>query len=487
MMKFTSTDVLIVGAGIAGISAACHLRKHCPVRDFQMVEARQAIGGTWDLFRYPGIRSDTDMHTYGFSFKPWPSDKVFGGAADIKSYLQETIDEYKLNERIHFGLRVSSISWSSADAQWTVILESMSNGELQTQTVTSKFVFMCSGYYDYKRGYLPDFPQVDSFQGVIVHPQHWPADLNYKDKKVLVIGSGATAITLIPAMAPTVEHITLLQRSPSYVAVRPAKDKVADNLRKALPLKLAAKLIRARAVLMGVYIHRMCHINPEKAKAFFIGQVRHALGPDFDVGKHFTPKYNPWDQRVCMVPDGDLFKAINSGKASIMTDHIERFTPTGVKLKSGESFEADIIVPATGLELKMLDGIDITIDGKPFLIPNAVAYKGVAYCQVPNLVATFGYTKASWTLKADLTSLYFCRVLKHMDRKGARQFMPKAVDSTVTLKPWTDMESGYFQRGISKLPKQGDKNPWQVNHAVIPDILALRFGKINDGQLTFTV
>ncbi|MEK7346444.1 MAG: NAD(P)/FAD-dependent oxidoreductase [Pseudomonadota bacterium] len=482
-MQVTSTDVLIVGAGIAGISAAAHLRKMCPEKSFQIVEARQAIGGTWDLFRYPGIRSDSDMHTYVYSFKPWRGGKVFGSAADIKGYLNETIDDYQMRDKIQLGLKVVKASWSSADKRWTVALEDATSGE--AKTVQCQFLFMCSGYYNYESGYVPDFKNMDLFKGTIAHPQLWPADLDYTGKKVLIIGSGATAVTLLPAMAPKAGHVTMLQRSPSYVAARPGFDNIVDVAHKILPEFVASKFARAKAVLMGVYIHRMCRRNPEKAKAFFIGQVREALGPDFDVGKHFTPSYKPWDQRVCMVPDGDLFKALRSGKASMATDHIEAFTETGVKLKSGATIDADIIVPATGLDLKVLGGVQFEVDGKPFHIPEAVNYKGIGYCGLPNAITTFGYTKASWTLKADLTSRYFCRLLKHMQQSGARQFVPKMVDASVTLGPWTDMSSGYFQRSIKKLPLQGDRAPWRVNQAVIPDILSLRFGAIDDGQMVF--
>ncbi len=479
-------DTLIVGAGISGISAACHLVNHCPGHRFAIAEARPSIGGTWDLFRYPGIRSDTDMSTFTFSFHPWKKSQIFGNAQAIKDYLQDTIDTFSLQNHIRFERRVVSAAWSSQDARWTVKLQ---HGSGASETVQCQFLFMCTGYYNYETPYAPVFKNAEQFQGKLVHPQFWPADLDCAGKKILIIGSGATAITLLPALAPTAGHVTMLQRSPSYIAVRASHDPIANALRAALPLRWASKLIRAKTVLMGAYIHRMCRTQPAKAKAFFIGQVRQALaplGPDFDFDKHFTPRYNPWEQRVCMVPDGDFFTALNSRKASIVTDEIDAFTATGVQLKSGDVLEADIIVPATGLALKILDDIRITVDGAAFDVTQSLSYKGVGYSGLPNFLATFGYTKASWTLKADLTSLYFTRLVNELKRQKKRQFMPKPIDEGTQFASWTDMSSGYFQRGMDKLAKQGPNKPWQTNQAVIPDIMALRFSKLDDGDMLFS-
>lgn len=479
-------DTLIVGAGISGISAACHLAIHCPGHRFAIAEARASIGGTWDLFRYPGIRSDTDMSTFTFSFKPWKSSQIFGSAQNIKGYLQEAIDEYDLQRRIHLDLRVIAAAWSSQEAKWTVTLKRGATGAIET--VKCQFLFMCSGYYDYDKGYLPTFKDFEKFQGQIAHPQHWPADLSCDNKKILIIGSGATAITLLPSLAPIAAHVTMLQRSPSYIAIRASNDGLANALRSVLPLKLASAMIRAKTVMLGAYIHRMCRVNPVKAKAFFIGQVRTALaplGPDFEFEKHFTPLYNPWEQRVCMVPDGDFFTALNSRKASIVTDQIDAFIPSGVRLTSGEILEADIIIPATGLSIKLLDEIKIAVDGVPFDVSQSISYKGVAYSGLPNFLATFGYTKASWTLKADLTSLYFTRLVNELKRQNMRQFMPKPINANTEFATWTDMSSGYFQRGMNKLAKQGKEKPWRTNQAVIPDVISLRFSKLDDGHMLF--
>jgi cation diffusion facilitator CzcD-associated flavoprotein CzcO len=345
---------------------------------------------------------------------------------------------------------------------------------------------MCSGYYNYGQGHRPDFPGIERFGGQIAHPQQWPQDLNYDGKKVLIIGSGATAVTLVPAMAERAAHVTMLQRSPSYVVARPGVDKIANFLRQTLPLRWAYTLTRLKNAALGMYMLRMCRTKPERAKAFFIDQVRQALGPDYDVAKHFTPRYRPWEQRLCLVPDGDLFQAIKGGKASVMTDHIDTFTETGVTLRSGESIEAEVVVPATGLELQALAGVTVSVDGQSMDVSQAVNYKGVMYCGVPNFAVTFGYTKASWTLKADLTSLYVCRLLNHMQRTGLRRCAPRPADPAMPLQPWTEFSSGYFERALAQLPKQGSEKPWKLNQAWLPDVLALRFGSIDDGQMVFS-
>ena len=415
-------DVIIVGAGLSGIGAAVHLQKHCPGKTYRILESRAAIGGTWDLFRYPGVRSDSDMHTLGYNFKPWTEAKAIADGPNILNYVRQTADEYGVTPHIQFNARVVSANWSSDDAMWNITTEDPHG---KRETITCRFVNMCCGYYRYDQGYLPEFPGYNEFRGTLVHPQHWPADLDYSGKRVVVIGSGATAITIVPAMADTAAHVTMLQRSPSYVVSRPAEDWWANQLRRFLPGRLAYGLTRWRNVMLQQFFYRLARKRPEGFKLRVIQMVRDELGPEFDVDKHFTPAYAPWDERLCLVPDSDLFKALKSGKASVVTDQIDTFTSDGIRLKSGETLPADIIVTATGLNLLLIGGADVAIDGRKLDPSQSLNYKGVMISNVPNTAITFGYTNASWTLKADLTSEYFCRLINYMDKHGYVSAMPR--------------------------------------------------------------
>ena len=475
-------DVLIVGAGLSGIGAGYHLQTLSPDRSYVILEGREAIGGTWDLFRYPGIRSDSDMYTLGYSFKPWTEAKAIADGPSILKYVRDTGRDYGIDQHIRYGHQVKSAAWSSQDACWTV--EAVSGGK--AVKVTANFLFLCGGYYSYEGGYTPDFPGLDTFKGKLVHPQKWPEDLDYAGKNVVVIGSGATAVTLVPAMAGTAGHVTMLQRSPTYVVSRPAEDAMANKLRKWLPAKLAYAIIRWRNVLFGMYFYRVARTKPEQVKQNLVGMVRQHLGPDYDVAKHFTPTYNPWDQRLCLVPDSDLFEALKAGKAEVVTDHIETFTPTGIKLKSGAELPADIVVSATGLKLEVLNGMQFTVDGRHIDASQTLGYKGMMYDGVPNMASSFGYTNASWTLKCDLTCAYVCRVLNHMAKTGTRQVTPRNTDPTIGHEPWLDFSSGYVQRAMEKFPKQGSRAPWKLHQNYARDLMDLRYAKIEDGVLAFS-
>ena len=474
-------DVLIVGAGLSGIGAACHLVMKRPGTSFALLEARDTIGGTWDLFRYPGIRSDSDMYTLGYSFRPWTEAKAIADGPAILAYVSETAAAYGVDRKIRFGHQVKRASWCSEDARWTVEAE---HGD-QMLRFTCNFLFTCSGYYDYAGGYTPHIAGTERFQGRIVHPQQWPASLDYAGKRVVVIGSGATAVTLVPAMAKTASHVTMLQRSPTYIVSRPAEDRVANWLRRRLPAKLAYGITRWRSVLLTMFFYHLARRKPAQFKAGVLKAVRAQLGPDYDVATHFTPRYNPWDQRLCLVPDADLFRSLRAGTASVVTDEIETFTETGLRLKSGTDLPADIVVTATGLNLILLGGIQFTIDGVPTRLAQSMSYKGMMFSDVPNLAAAFGYTNASWTLKADLTSEYVCRLLGFMDRHGYAQCTPKR-EPGVAEEPVIDFTSGYVQRGLDQLPRQGDRKPWKLHQNYARDLLALRFGKVDDGTMQFT-
>ena len=476
-------DVLIVGAGLSGIGAAYHLQQKCPSKSYRIFEGRSVMGGTWDLFRYPCIRSDSDMHTLGYAFKPWEAAKAIADGPSIRAYIEETADENGISQHIRYDHQVINASWSSDDARWNVTARNTQTGELVEQSC--QFLMMCSGYYNYEGGYKPDFEGEASFKGEVIHPQAWPEDLEYTGKKVVIIGSGATAVTLVPEMAKQAGHVTMLQRSPTYVVSRPATDTVANNLRKFLPSKLAYTLTRWKNVLVQRFFYKLARSRPEKVKERMVGMVREHLGPDYDVEKHFTPTYNPWDQRVCLVPDADLFESIKSGKSSVVTDQIERFDESGIQLKSGEHLDADIIVTATGLDLVFLGKIALEVDGKQVQPNTLLNYKGIMYSDVPNLAAVFGYTNASWTLKADLSSEYMCRILKHMDRTGTDFAVPKQSRDDLELEPWLDFSSGYVQRSIDKFPRQASDKPWKLNQDYAKDLFALRFGKLDDGVLTF--
>ncbi|WP_426437851.1 flavin-containing monooxygenase [Bradyrhizobium genosp. P] len=476
-------DVLIVGAGLSGIGAGYHLQTNCPDRSYAILEGRDCIGGTWDLFRYPGIRSDSDMYTLGYSFRPWTEAKAIADGASILNYVRETAATYGIDQKIRFNSRVVRADWSSVESQWTVEVER--GPEKAIERLTCNFLFMCSGYYKYEHGYTPDFPGLADFAGRLVHPQQWTDDIDYAGKKVVVIGSGATAVTLVPEMAKTADHVTMLQRSPTYVVARPDKDKVADWLRARLPAKLAYGITRWKNVLFGMYFYRLCKRKPDHVKNLILGGVRHALGPDYDVATHFTPRYKPWDQRLCLVPNGDLFASLRSGKSSVVTDQIDTFTPGGIKLKSGKVLDADVVVTATGLDLQVLGGLALSVDGAPVDLSKTMNYKGLMYSGVPNLAAAFGYTNASWTLKCDLTCEYVCRTLNYMKANGYAQATPRQNDPTITEMPWVDFSSGYVQRAVEKFPKQGSRRPWRLYQNYALDIVSLKFGSMKDGAIEY--
>jgi monooxygenase len=477
-------DVLIVGAGISGIGAAVHLQERCPAKKFVIVERRAQIGGTWDLFRYPGVRSDSDMYTLGFRFKPWTHEKDIADGPTILSYLNETVDEYSLQSKIRFDHHVIRSSWSSKTASWTV--ELTTGPDRTPVTIEAKFLFMCGGYYNYDRGYTPEFEGSSEFGGTIVHPQHWPKDFDYRGKNVVVIGSGATAVTIVPAMAEQgAAKVTMLQRSPTYMAARPSTDKLASKARKVLPTKVAYTTIRWRNIVRGAFFFNLARSKPDKVRGALLEGVRKELGPDYDMAK-FTPTYNPWDQRLCLVPDSDMFNAIRNGKADIVTGTIDRFTPGGVRLTSGEELAADIIVTATGLNLQMLAGMEVNVDGTKVDVGDTVLHKGIMFSGIPNLAMWFGYTNASWTLKADLTSEYMCRMLQHLDATGTQVVMPEFTDASGERETFVDFSSGYFQRAQHLLPKQGKALPWKLHQSYIKDLKLLRRGTIADEGLVFS-
>ncbi|MDQ8038649.1 MAG: NAD(P)/FAD-dependent oxidoreductase [Pedobacter sp.] len=483
-MASKHVDVLIIGAGLSGIGAAYHLKKNCPDKTYALLEGRQAIGGTWDLFRYPGIRSDSDMYTLGYSFKPWTDySKIIADGSTIRDYIQETARENGIDKKISFGRKVTSANWDSSKAQWVTTVQNVGSGE--TETWTSSFVISCTGYYNYDAGYRPEFPGEKSFKGTIIHPQHWPENLDYSGKKVVVIGSGATAVTLVPAMTDKAAHVTMLQRSPTYVASIPQNDLISQGLRRFLPEMAVYRLGRTRNLGLQMGVYNLSMTRPKVVRRILLGQVRAQVGKDFDM-KHFTPQYNPWEERLCAVPNGDLFKVLRKGKASVVTDHIDSFTANGIKLKSGQELEADIIITATGLDLQLMGGMNLSVDGKAFDAPKAMNYKGIMFEDLPNFGMIFGYTNASWTLKADISSEFICRLLKRMDKTGARQVMPHNNDPTVTQEPFVAMRSGYIQRAAGKLPRQGNKAPWRIYMNYALDLAMLRFKGIDDGVLQFS-
>ena len=483
-MTIEHVDVLVVGAGLSGIGAAVHLKKLCPERSFVILEGRDRLGGTWDLFRYPGVRSDSDMYTLGYSFKPWEQPKAIADGPSILKYIQDTAREHELERHIRYGLQVKCAAWSTPDAAWTVQAERAGSGD--TLQFSCNFLFMCSGYYRYDAGHLPHFEGRERFGGRIVHPQFWPQDLDYTGQRVLIIGSGATAVTLLPEMAKTAAHVTMLQRSPTWMVARPSEDVLANRLRRWLPAKAAYALTRWKRVLLGMYFYGLCQRKPEKVKSLLLGGVRAWLGPDADIGKDFTPRYKPWDQRLCLLPDGDFFRALRQKKASVVTGHIECFTATGLKLQSGEELPADLVVTATGLELRVLGGLQLSVDGKPVDLAQTVSYKAMMYSGVPNLAAAMGYTNASWTLKCDLSCEYVCRLLKHMQARGLRQCTPTLTDMAMPLEPWSDFTSGYVQRAAHLFPKRGTVAPWKLKQNYLHDLMTLRWGKVDDGAMVFS-
>jgi len=474
-------DVIVVGAGISGISAGYHLGERRADRSYLVLEARDDLGGTWDLFRYPGIRSDSDMYTLGFRFYPWSGDQAIADGDAILSYLHDTVQRFGIDRHIRFGHQVRRARWDSERAQWEVEAVERSTG--RALRFTCGFLFMCSGYYAYEQGHTPEFEGIERFAGQVVHPQQWTDDIDVAGKRVVVIGSGATAVTLVPALAGIAAHVTMLQRSPSYVVSLPAIDTLARGLHRVLPDAWAHGVVRWRNVLRGTVMYALSRRAPGVVKRLLKRGVRQALGPDYDVDTHFSPRYDPWDQRLCVVPDGDLFEAIASGQASVVTDHIECFTEQGLRLRSGQELPADVVVTATGLQMRLLGGIELWVDGEVIDPAEHVAYKAMMLSDVPNLALTFGYTNASWTLKADLTSEYVCRLLDHMERAGYRQAVPRRHDASVSEVPFVGLSSGYVQRAKSLMPKQGTRAPWRLRQSYLFDLLALRHGAVDDPEM----
>ncbi|HEX4336134.1 MAG TPA: NAD(P)/FAD-dependent oxidoreductase [Polyangiaceae bacterium] len=476
-------DVVVVGAGLSGIGAGYHLQTECPERTYVILEGRESIGGTWDLFRYPGVRSDSDMFTLGYSFRPWKHPKAIAEGATILSYIRDTAAMYGIDRKIRFSHRVVSASWSSADALWTVTAE---RGPEKTKVVfTASFFFACSGYYDYAAGYTPAFPGIERFKGRVIHPQKWTADVDYSGKRVVVIGSGATAVTLVPELAKKAAHVTMLQRSPTYVLSRPDEDALANWARDKVSDTTAYGATRWKNVLLGMFFFQLSKRRPEYVKSRILAGVRAELGPEYDVDSHFTPRYRPWDQRVCLVPNGDLFRSIREGHATVVTDTISTFTETGIELSSGATLDADLVVTATGLELKVLGGVTIEVDGAVVDFSKTIAYKGMMFSDVPNFASCFGYTNASWTLKCDLTCGYVCRLLNRMRARGYRQCTPRFDEASAERRPWMDFTSSYIQRNIANFPSQGARAPWKLHQNYALDLLSLRFGRLDDGAMEF--
>ncbi|MEA2494157.1 MAG: monooxygenase, partial [Thermoleophilaceae bacterium] len=471
-------DVLIVGAGLSGVGAACHLKMNCPAKTFAILESRSAIGGTWDLFRYPGIRSDSDMFTLGYSFHPWKQAKSIADGPSIRNYIHETADEYDVKDGIRLNHRVVAAEWDSDAALWTATVERSDTNE--RFEMTAGFIYCCTGYYRYDEGFTPEFAGTERFQGTIIHPQHWPEDFDYGDKRVVVIGSGATAVTLVPAMADRAKHVTMLQRSPSYVVSLPGKDPIARVLRKVLPPRVVYPIVRWKNVLIAMAFFQLSRRRPRFIKGLIREGVKRRLPKGFDVDTHFRPRYNPWDQRVCLVPDDDLFEVLSDGSASIVTDRIQSFTESGLELESGEQIEADVVVTATGLNLQAVGGMDLTVDHRKVELSETVGYKGMMLSGVPNLALALGYTNASWTLKCDLCSAYVCRLISHMDAHGYDTAMPIEPDPSLPREPFIDFNSGYVVRSIHKFPKQGPRAPWRLYQNYPRDIFMLRRGEIED-------
>ena len=480
-MTSEHVDVLIVGAGLSGIGAGCHLRTERPENSFAILEARDAIGGTWDLFRYPGIRSDSDMFTLGYSFKPWRDAKAIADGPDILSYIRETAREYDVESAIRFGHKVVRAEWSTAESRWTV--EAEHDG--QTVQLTCDFLFMCSGYYRYDEGFTPRFEGIERFRGPVVHPQHWPEDLDYAGKRVVVIGSGSTAVTLIPAMAKDAEHVTMLQRSPGYIISLPARDPIANFLRKLLPSKAAYRVVRWKNVLLTMGSYGLSRRAPRFVRKLIRTGVKMQLPGGYDVDTHFNPRYSPWDQRLCIAPGGDLFQSISKGEASVVTDTVETFTENGIKLSSGEELEADIVVTATGLNVVALGGTEIRVDGERFEPSKSVGYKGIMFSGVPNFALAIGYTNASWTLKCDLACEYVCRLIKHMDENGYDQVTPVWPEEELPDRPFIDLQSNYVLRAIDQFPKQADDAPWRLYQNYLRDVPMFKRAPIEDGALQF--
>ncbi len=474
-------DVLVIGAGLSGIGAAYHLQTLCPTRSYAILEGRGAIGGTWDLFRYPGVRSDSDMFTLGYRFRPWKSGRAIADGPSIKAYIEDTAADFGIDEKIRFRHRLTRAEWSSAAARWLVVAEV---GPDRTPVrYTCNFLYACTGYYDYASGYTPEFPGRDRFRGAIVHPQSWPERLDYEGKRVVVIGSGATAITLVPAMAEKAGHVTMLQRSPTYVAALPARDAIAEALRRVVPARAAYAATRWKNVLRGMFYYELARRRPALTRRLVREAALRALGPGYDVDTHFNPRYEPWDERFCVAPDGDFFRAVREGRASVVTDRIDAFTETGIRLSSGTHLDADIIVTATGLNAKLLGGVTLVVDGAPVDLARRIAYKGMMYSDVPNLASAVGYTNASWTLKCDLVAEHVCRLLNRMRARGEDVVTPRVRGASMQTLPLIDLKSGYVQRAVASIPRQGTRAPWRLYQNYVKDLLLLRFGRVIEDEL----
>ncbi len=476
-------DVLIVGAGISGVGAAYHLQKRFPDKSYALLEGRERMGGTWDLFRYPGIRSDSDMYTLGYPFRPWRGDKAITEGHTIREYIEDTAREFGIDRHIRFSHKVEAAEWSSKDALWTLTVR---GPEGATARMTCRFLLSCCGYYDYEQGYMPDFPGAGDFGGELLHPQHWPENYDVSGKRVVVIGSGATAVTLVPALVEEgAGHVTLLQRSPTYVASRPARDPLARIVNRWLPPSIGHQILRAKSVLLGIWIYQLSRRKPETVKRKLAEYAEGKLGGKVAVDPHFTPSYDPWDQRLCLVPDDDLFEVLREGQASIVTGHIDRFTENGIALQSGERLEADVIVSATGLNLKPLGGMNVAIDGEALDPGTTYNYKGMMFSGVPNFAAMFGYTNASWTLKTDLASRYVCRLIKETDKRGAGWCVPRLGGDAPEPQPLVDFSAGYIQRGIHMFPRQGTERPWRNHDDYLRDLADVTFARLDDGAMRF--
>jgi cation diffusion facilitator CzcD-associated flavoprotein CzcO len=480
-------DVLIMGAGLSGIDAAHHLQELCPKKSYVIVEQRERIGGTWDLFRYPGVRSDSDMFTMGYSFRPWTGAKAISPGNEIREYITSVARDEGIDRHIRFRHQIQRASWSSKEAIWTVEAEQTLSDHTRTAVMlTCNFLFSCAGYYRYSQGYTPTFPGIENFKGTVIHPQAWPEDLDYAGKRVVIIGSGATAVTLLPAMAKTAGHVTMLQRSPTSIVSRPEQDAIANWLRRRLPEKQAHRLSRWRNMAYAMYAYQLARRKPALVKAAIQKQVRAFLGPDYDVATHFSPRYNPWEQRLCLVPDGDFFRAIKSGSANVVTDTIDTFTERGLRLQSGQELEADIVVTATGLVLQQAGGVELVVDGRTVNPGERLSYMGLMMSGVPNFASVFGYINASWTLKADLICAYVCRLLNFMEKRGARQVVPASNGETAATTFVEHFSSGYMQRGLASCPKQGFRPPWRVHQNYLRDVISLGGSRFDNGALEFS-
>ncbi|MBV7707427.1 FAD-containing monooxygenase EthA [Nocardia sp. 852002-20019_SCH5090214] len=457
-------DVVIVGAGLSGIGAGYRVQTELPGKSYAILEARESLGGTWDLFRYPGIRSDSDMFTLGYPFEPWRDAKSIADGPSILRYITETARRYGIDKHIRYGTKVVAAQWSSAESRWTLTLR---QGDAE-RTLSCRFLYSCAGYYDYDEGHAPEFPGVETFSGTMVHPQFWPEDLDYAGKKVVVVGSGATAVTLVPAMAEQAELVTMLQRSPTWISAVPGRDKQADKIRELLPAGLAHRVIRTKNILFNVGFYQYCRRRPQAARKLLTGLTTRILKDEKLVAEHFTPEYNPWDQRLCAVPDADFFKAMRKGKAEVVTDHIDTFVPEGIRLTSGRVLPADIVISATGLKLLAFGGITLEVDGEPVNLSDRFVWQGTMLTGVPNFAVCIGYTNASWTLRADLTSRLVCKVIAHMDRRGYDAVVPQP-QGELTEHPLLDLASGYIQRSIGDFPRQGDRHPWKVRQNYLLD------------------